>query len=335
MKDKDYILLFERFIRDEVSEPEKELLKAWFGKSTSKEVVFGYYLKQWNEVSTDLSAEIQYRMLENIKLKMHEAEELELDKSRFFDAKFFKKTFRVAAVACILGIVSFSTYYYTRSNFTANNKDFVVSVSRGQKANVELPDGSRVWLNSDSKLSYNNSFNMDSRKVNLQGEAYFEVVKNRNKRFIVTTKGINVEALGTVFCVKSYTEDSLITTTLIEGKVRVANEDSETLLYPHEMVTYNPTNHTFAKKHLTNIENTAMWRNDHLSFSGESLGEIAITLERMYDIDIVFASEKVSKYRFSGVIRNNSLSNVFEVISLTAPIKYKISNQIVEIQDNK
>jgi ferric-dicitrate binding protein FerR (iron transport regulator) len=335
MEDKDYILLFERFIRDKVSVSEREMLKSWIGKSTSKNVLFAYYLKQWNEVSTDLSAEIQYRMLENIKMKMHEAKDLKFEKQRFFNLRDFKKAINIAVAACILGIVSFSTYYFTRSNNSSDNKDFVVTVSRGQKASVELPDGSKVWLNSDSKLSYSNAFNIEYRKVNLQGEAYFEVAKNKKKRFIVSTKNIDIEALGTVFNIKSYNEDSLTTTTLIEGKLRVSNDDSESILYPQEMITYNSTKHSFAKKQLTNIENTAQWRNDHISFAGESLGEIAITLERMYDIEIVFASDKVRDYRFSGIIRNNSLSNVFEVISLTAPIKYKISNQVVEIQENK
>ena len=337
MQDRNYIQLFERFIQGDVSEQEKEILRTWFGESTSKEVIYAYYMQRWTEASNELPAEIQYRMLDNIKSKIQEAEESrelqEETNSRL--SIFFKKSLRIAAAACILGIVSFSTYYLTRIHLLSDNKEFVVAVARGQKASVDLPDGTHVWLNSDSKLSYSNAYNIDSRKVNLQGEAYFEVAKNKEKRFLVSTKGIEVEALGTVFSVKSYNEDSLTTTTLIEGKVRVGNNKSETILFPNESVTYNSTTQRLAKKHLTNSQNVAIWRNDRLAFSGESLSEIANTLERLYNVDIVFASEKARNYRFSGVIRNNSLSNVFEIISLTAPIKYKIKNNVVEIQDNE
>jgi ferric-dicitrate binding protein FerR (iron transport regulator) len=171
--------------------------------------------------------------------------------------------------------------------------------------------------------------------VKLEGEAYFEVAKDKNKRFVVSSNGIDIEALGTVFSVKSYPDDSLITTTLLEGKVKVGNEITQTILYPHEAISFNSFNHKFTRKSTINIETVAQWRNNQLAFSGESLGDIAVTLERMYNIDIVFTSEKARNYHFAGVIRNNSLSNVFEIISFTSPIQYKITNNVVEIQDDK
>jgi transmembrane sensor len=337
MENKDYIQLFERFIRSQVSEEEKELLKAWFGQDTSKEVIYTYYMQQWSEASDQLSAEIQYRMLENIKSKMKEAQAgvfVGEDSVASFPV-FMKKFMRVAVAACLIGLVSISTYYFTRSSLLSDNKEFVVAVARGQKASVSLPDGTRVWLNSDSKLSYNNAYNINLRKVDLLGEAYFEVAKDKTKPFIVSTKGIDVEALGTAFSVTSYLEDSLTTATLVEGKVSVGNKSSQTILFPNESVTYNSLRGLFGKKHAVNADYIALWRNNRITFNGESLGEIATTLERMYNVDILFGSEKVRNYRFTGVIRNNSLSNVFEVISLTAPIQYKITNNTVEIQERK
>ncbi|EXY33642.1 fecR family protein [Bacteroides fragilis str. 3397 T10] len=100
----------------------------------------------------------------------------------------------------------------------------MVAVDYGQKANLTLPDGTKVWLNSATHLSYDAEYNKSDRKIYLDGEAYFEVAKNKDKRFIVCCNDLEIEALGTIFDVKGYGDDLSVTTLLAEGSVRVSNK---------------------------------------------------------------------------------------------------------------
>ncbi len=111
---------------------------------------------------------------------------------------------------------------------------FMVAVDYGQKANLTLPDGTKVWLNSATHLSYDAEYNKSDRKIYLDGEAYFEVAKNKDKRFIVCCNDLEIEALGTTFDVKGYCDDHSVTTLLAEGSVKVSNKTDVTLLKPGE-----------------------------------------------------------------------------------------------------
>ena len=157
----------------------------------------------------------------------------------------------------------------------------------------------------------------------MTGEAYFEVAKDKEKPFIVETAGMNVEALGTTFNVKAYREDSQIIATLFSGSVRVSSDRDNVILSPDENATFERRSGKLAIHKLDNSSYAKMWRNNDLVFNGETLEEIAVLLNRMYNMQIAFKSERIKQYRFSGVICNNSLDNVIELISLTSPITYE------------
>ena len=133
---------------------------------------------------------------------------------------------------------------------------------------------------------------------------------------------MEVEALGTAFNVKAYEEDDEVVTTLFEGSVRTVVGKEFVILYPDESAVFNKSSHILSVNHPTNASYARLWRTNELAFSGESLEEIAVLLNRMYNVEVRFLSNKIKGYSFSGVIRNNSLDNVFEIISLTAPITY-------------
>ena len=204
------------------------------------------------------------------------------------------------------------------------NKYNRIEVPRGSEYWIVLPDGTRVWLNAATELKYPVAFHAKERRVYLKGEAYFEVAKNKDKRFIVCCNDLEIEALGTTFDVKGYCDDHSVTTLLAEGSVKVSNKTDVTLLKPGEKVEYHKSKQTFTKSVISDMREIDFWRNNMLIFNSSSLAEIATTLERMYGVKVVFDSEKLKNVPFSGTIRNSSLHNVFYIISLTYPLTYEL-----------
>ena len=231
-----------------------------------------------------------------------------------------------AAAAVILLCLSVGTVYLYMQPTSLQTVS-----TMAETRNVILPDGSSVLLNRHSSLSYPKRFKSDNREVQLTGEAYFEVAKNKDKRFIVCCNDLEIEALGTTFDVKGYGDDLSVTTLLAEGSVRVSNKTNATLLKPGEKVEYHKNKQTFTKSPISDMREIDFWRNNMLIFNSSSLAEIATTLERMYGVKVVFDSEKLKNVPFSGTIRNSSLHNVFYIISLTYPLTYELEGDTVRI----
>lgn len=333
--EKDYIQLLDSFLRKEdVSVEERQSLLEWFTQPEAKQQICTFYEKRWEEVSSEISVSKQVDMFAAIQEKINAEEESHSSRKpvmkRIFNA--FKQ---YAAVACFLIItVGIGTYYFSQQSFYSA-KEFVVATGKGQKANITLPDGTLVWINSDSRITYDNSYNRKNRRLSLDGEAYFEVAKDKDKRFIVSTNNIDIEALGTSFDVKSYATDNSVIVALVEGRLKVSNEKTETFMRMNERLVYDRSSNAFKKTNTYDVANVAGWRNGEIAFYDESLEEIAIILSRMYNIEIIFTTEKAKQYHFQGRIKNNSLGNIFEMISLTAPIEYKIYDNVVEVSERK
>ena len=141
------------------------------------------------------------------------------------------------------------------------------------------------------------------------------------------------QALGTAFNVKAYEEDDELTASLFEGKVKTSVAGKVLFLDPDQSASYNREKHSFVKVN-GNTNYDRMWRNQELVFRGESLEEVAIMLDRLYNVKVEFQTDDIKHYRFSGVIKNNSLENVFELISLTAPIRYEKRDSIIWLSRN-
>ena len=211
----------------------------------------------------------------------------------------------------------------------------ILRIPRGGEYTLVLEDGSRVWLNSASELRYPVRFTGKNRQVTLEGEAYFEVAKDSLNRFVVQAGDLAVEALGTSFNVKAYEEDNQAVVTLFQGKVKTSVGRDEAFLLPDQAVTYLKNKGQLKKSTLNDAYRACLWRNNELAFNDEALSEIAVLLNRMYNIQVVFKSEKVKALRFTGVITNNSLDNIIELISLTSPIIYTSKGDTIIIDEKK
>lgn len=205
-----------------------------------------------------------------------------------------------------------------------------IIADNGQKSEVILPDGSHVKLNSATRISWSDSFGRSDRNIELNGEAFFEVAKNKDLPFVVkTSSGISVEALGTKFNVRSYDNENE-TVTLVEGKVLAKSGNVGAILHPHQSISCERATGTFGKVKYTDPDSEIPWMSGSVEFNDTPLGSVAIQLERMYNMTAVFENESIRNFRYTGVVSNASLNALLDIISETSPISYKIKdNQIV------
>ena len=212
---------------------------------------------------------------------------------------------------------------------------YTFEVEPGQKGSMRLADGTIVHLNSASKISFSGNYNSEERMVSLNGEAYFEVAKNPDKRFVVTCNGVDIEALGTEFNVKAYPADSIITTTLAKGKVKVYNNKESVTLLPNGVATYNLKRQTIKASVTDDISIANYWRTGQLVCNAEPLSSIAQTIERMYNVKININDAKLRNMKFTGTIQNNSLTNVLYVMSLSYPLTYTVTDSVITVSAQK
>jgi len=246
-----------------------------------------------------------------------------------------KQWLAVAATLLLVLTTSLSGYLL----YDAQNKklagDMTVTVEKGQKVALTLPDKSRVWVNSGSTLTYGSRFNKHERIIELNGEAYFEVAKNKKAPFIVESRGFSVEALGTAFDVKAYPDEKQISTVLIRGKVEVGDDLNKINLTPNQKVTYNRETKSMHKSDVVDGLIYADWRYNKLNFNSETFENIASVLERNYNVKFVFEAQSLKKYRYSGTIGNTSLESLLQIFAMTSPVSYHMKDSVIYMNENK
>ncbi|MEZ2440358.1 FecR domain-containing protein [Chitinophaga sp. RCC_12] len=202
-----------------------------------------------------------------------------------------------------------------------------ITTPNGGEYEVILPDGSHVWLNAASAIRFPAAFTGNTRKVEINGEAYLEIVKNEKAPFIVVSGKHSVEVLGTKFNIHSYPKEEDITTTLIQGSIRIAAGKYTKVLQPGQQSLVNTgANSNIRLATGVNMDEVLAWRNGKFIFDDASLKTVVSQLERWYDVNIDYAG--MEDYRFNGEIsRNVSLSKVLKMMELTSNIHYKINDR--------
>lgn len=315
------IELLHRLIAGSTTKEENLQLMEWFRQCASREEFFKLFERAWKESSDEMPRDVQERMYRRLSRGLDE--EKKQAKVIPLRSRFSWKIWQRIAVACIIVILSLVNYNMYHKQKQLSTQNFMVSAEKGQRAFVTLPDSTKVWLNSDTKISYPADYGMKERNVALVGEAYFEVAKNPAKRFVVETKGMQVEALGTTFNINSYKNDNKIIASLFSGSVRVSYEDHVAILKPHESVKVDLLTRDFLQYEDNNMKDIALWRENEITFDGESLEEIAGIINRLYNTTIYIEDESLKKECYIGTVRNNSLENFIDIINLTTPVVYE------------
>lgn len=329
----DKIELLEKFFCGATSAEEERALTEWLRENPESDPELAeYYRGKWAAANGSMDSRVKARIHTRIRETI-EGAPAEAPAPR---RRLLGRILPWAAAACI-AIAAFAGWYNYAEVMSRQDGLFEICTEKGQKINITLPDGTRVWLNSASRLSYNGGYNLRRRDVNLVGEGYFEVAKNPERRFRVNTGDYTVEALGTAFNIKSYPGDETSVTTLFEGKVRIDDGDGfSTTLAPMEAVAYNAANGSFSKNASDRAEFAGLWRNNELIVeSGTTLEKLTELLDREYNIRFIFRSERIKQLRFEGIIKNNNLHNVLELIGLSGEVTYTIEENTVVLDEKR
>ena len=236
-----------------------------------------------------------------------------------------KKSFRYFLKIASILIVPFllSTYiYFNFKEATPETAKVVYSSSVKEQKTVTLADGTVIWLNAESKIVLDDNYNSKERRLKLYGEAFFDVVKNKNKPFIVeTASGIRVKVLGTSFNIKSYSSEKSVETTLVTGKVELYDQKEDKALItlsPKQKATFSKKENELAVTQV-NIENNIAWKSGQLIFDKTPLDEFALNIERWFDIKVVIKSDNFKGYSFSGKIeKTNSIQDIIKVLEVSS-----------------
>ncbi|WP_434784489.1 FecR family protein, partial [Parabacteroides goldsteinii] len=313
------IELLHRLIAGTTTEEENRQLMEWFRQCASKEEFFMLFETAWKESPDEMPRDVQERMYRRLSRELDEKK----TKTILLRSRFSWKVWPQIAVACIIIVLGLVNYRMNDKQKQLSTQNFTVLAEKGQRAFITLPDSTKVWLNSDTKISYPADYGLKERNVTLVGEAYFEVAKNPDKRFIVEAKGMQVEALGTSFNVNAYQNDNKIIASLFSGSVRVSYDRHVAILKPHESVKVDLLNRSFSRYKDESMQNIALWRKNEITFDGESLEEITHIMSRLYNTTICIEDESLKKVCYIGTIRNNNLENFIDIINLTTPVVYE------------
>ncbi|WP_205509138.1 FecR family protein [Longitalea arenae] len=274
-----------------------------------------------------------------------------------------KKRRKIYWAAAIVAALAIGTWFFTSWNrkqqaLAANE----VVAPKGSKTRTILPDGSTVWLNAGSRIVYAN-FSGPVREITLEGEAYFDVVTvtsastHQKKPFIVHAGSIDIKVLGTAFNVKSYPEEKIIETTLIRGLVQITRKgdasNKPVYLHPNEKIVLpassflaeagaktSTTNTPPAPPQIIRIDSTAAehehletaWVYNRLEFRGDNFEQLALKLERWYNIRIYFEDEAARQLVFNGSLQNETVEQAFMALKAAVPFNVSINNNEVFIK---
>jgi transmembrane sensor len=204
-----------------------------------------------------------------------------------------------------------------------------ITTPKGGQYQVLLSDGTRVWLNAASALKYPVTFSGSERKVELIGEAYFEVAKNKNMPFKVSLNTGTIEVLGTHFNVNAYPDEPEVTTTLLEGAVKLSSVRGQSMLKPGQQATWSKQNNF--NIHEVNTDEAVAWKNGYFIFDKENIQHIMRKISRWYDVDIDY-SGSVDEGDFGGTAsRSSSISGVLKSLELTGTVHFKVQGRRITV----
>lgn len=204
-----------------------------------------------------------------------------------------------------------------------------ITTPKGGQYQLVLSDGTRVWLNAASALKYPATFNGSDRKVELTGEAYFEVAKNKNMPFKVSLNSMSIEVLGTHFNVNAYADEPEVTTTLLEGAVKLTNASGQSTLNPGQQATFGEQNKFKIRE--VNTDEAIAWKNGYFIFDNENIQHIMRKISRWYDVDIDYAG-RVDEGDFGGTTsRSSSISGILKSLELTGTVHFKVQGRRITV----
>lgn len=329
MENERYLYLVTREITGEITTEEKAELEALLKISPELQEKYKILDKFWRqEVYSDQSTDTD-EALKKVLGRINDAEPT----TKTFSLSVFYKLAAAAVVIIAIGIGAF-VYQSYREPVQITMVDKYNGT--GMRSMITLPDGTRVWLNAESKISYPESFEGDKRDVRLSGEAFFNVSHDAEKPFYIHLNKAAIRVIGTSFNVKAYSNEESIQTSVVSGKVAFLSRRGEAkasdsiLLVKNIKVTYTIATgdmHTEA----TNTLDDKEWINGKLIYKSETLESITRQLERTFGKKVIIKDAKVGQYKFTGTFDESSLDEIMRYLSMTRSFKYTITEKTLVI----
>lgn len=322
----EHILL--RYYTDSLSADQKQEVEQWLQES---------------EENRKLARDVQYiymaaDTLNTIK-EVNSAEALEQVKKRFRkpDKTNYLVWFQKVAAILILPLLLSSIYFVTKKEPV---EYIEIKTNPGMVAALNLPDGSKVWLNSGSYLKHPQKFTGDTRTVELDGEAYFSVQKDKSKRFIVNTPfDLKAEVLGTEFNIEAYKESNQVTTSLISGSVKLSfrnkkNEEESFIMKPDDEVAYNIKTKGI-KTNASYLPTQIVWKDGLVVFRNTSFEEALKILDKRFNTQFIVKNDLLYENSFTGTFSGQHLMLILEHFRLSSGIQYKFIDPEINPDKNK
>lgn len=356
------------YLKNNLSDKELLVLNAWINEEQANKRYFDEYIEIWlTSKALQENSKFDYK---KAFVRFRSRIEKMDKKSGYTVSAKLTWFLKIAAIVIISFSIGGTLFYYVGKQHErySEQKFNEIIVPRGARAKFILSDGTKVTLNASSKLKYSNHYGYSERRVELEGEGYFEVAKDKKRKFIVSTPFIDVTALGTEFNVKAYPADSTIETTLVQGSVKIKKRNDTSIstpvvLKPNQKLTYyksgsskqtkpktNPLSspkqlpshnnyksksiHEFAPENV-DVAPVISWKENKWIIDRQTLAKLAVDMERKFDITIRFESERLKNFRFTGTLLDESLEQVLKVMSYSAPITYEIKGKDVVISEKE
>lgn len=318
--------VLQNYIQGNASEGEQQFLYDWLNENPDNRKLL------FNEKDLYGVSKIGSKELKEIEIQqwMELQERISTRKLRTSGITEFLKIAAVILIA--LGTGWMGHFLYSSGTFSNKQVEMKhVKATKGQVKEIFLADGTHVWLNSDSKLSFPSSFSDDNRKVELCGEAFFKVTANEESPFLVKTKNHTVKVTGTQFNICEYSESKIIETTLVKGKVKIISGNIIKDLLPGQQSSFN-TETAKIRISKADFDIYTSWKDGRYEFKNTPIEKVFRIMERWWDVKISYPEAKLKSERISGVLRRyKPLKQHFEVIKQLVPINYKIDNDVIEI----
>ena len=332
MEQHDYIVLLEKFFKKEASSEERRILIEWIRKPGIRNEFNLLCEQMWKEAAVEIDKTVEEEMWNHLQRNLDEPKILSPKKRRWQPI-----IYKVVATILLPVCLGLATYFGVEHMNKVSQDPFMVAVDYGQKANLTLPDGTKVWLNSATHLSYDAEYNKSDRKIYLDGEAYFEVTKNRHKPFTVESDAMRVRVLGTTFNFKCDKRCRIAEATLIEGKIEVKGnkDEGQIVLAPGQRAELNRNSGRLTVKQV-DAKLDAVWRDNLIPFNKANIFTITKALERFYDVKIILSPDIRSDKTYSGVLKKKStIESVLKSLQNSIPIEYKIVGNNIFISSDK
>lgn len=314
------------FLKGELDAAQAAAVEAWYDRSAANRRMLGqvYYILYVSDRINDAAGIDVERSLRQFKRRMHAGRRISLRRSAV----------RIAAAAVIAAVLlagGLTTVLLSKRLA----QPVTVVTQLGERSQVVLPDGTKVWLNSSSSVEYVAPFFSRQRRVKMEGEAYFEVEHDRRAPFVVSTNGLDIEVLGTRFNIRNDDNEHRVTTVLLEGAVKAyasGREQASVRLHPAQQLVFDTRTHAMRLTDCPSAERSINWIDGRFCFEHDTFGEIVAELKRYYNVDIRFMDNRLRDMRFSGNFRvEDGIYHIMSVLQLTYKFNYRIAGNDIEL----